>query len=101
MWIKRSFATLIKFMVDSNGLTDAQILMAMRCGVPAMGQLTGGNRPTFAERRNTLALGDSFERLPTGALLLKLLRGLINFVCGNYNGQIVKMGALPASAGPG
>lgn len=75
---KLSFAALLKFMVDSDGLTDGQIPMVVRCGGTAIGQLTGDTRPTLAERRNTLAHGDPFEGLPTGGLL-ELVRDLINF----------------------
>lgn len=75
---KRSFAALLKYMVESDGLTDAQIPMVTRCGGTAVGQLTGETRPTLAERRNTLAHGDPFEGLPTGGLL-ELVRDLINF----------------------
>lgn len=75
---KRSFAALLKYMVESDGLTDAQIPMVTRCGGTAVGQLTGETRPTLAERRNTLADGDPFEGLPTGGLL-ELVRDLINF----------------------
>ncbi|MGE3832635.1 MAG: hypothetical protein AB7F76_16715 [Parvibaculaceae bacterium] len=74
----RSFAALLKYMVESDGLTDAQIPMVTRCGGTAVGQLTGEIRPTLAERRNTLAHGDPFEGLPTGGLL-ELVRDLINF----------------------
>ncbi|WCP15259.1 hypothetical protein sphantq_03720 [Sphingobium sp. AntQ-1] len=97
---KRGFATLLKFMVDSDGLTDAQIPMVMRCGGTAVGQLTGETRPTLAERRNTLAHGDPFEGLPTGGLL-ELVRDLINFAYRDYVAEAAKMGALPASAGQG
>lgn len=97
---KRGFATLLKFMVDSDRLTDAQIPMVMRCGGTAIGQLTGATRPTLAERRNTLAHGDPFEGLPTGGLL-ELVRDLINFAYRDYVAEAAKMGALPASAGQG
>ena len=97
---KRNFATLLKYMVDSDGLTDAQIPMVMRCGGTAVGQLTGETRPTLAERRNTLAHGDPFEGLPTGGLL-ELVRDLINFAYRDYVAEAAKMGALPASAGQG
>lgn len=97
---KRSFATLLKYMVDSDGLTDAQIPMVMRCGGTAIGQLTGETRPTLAERRNTLAHGDPFEGLPTGGLL-ELVRDLINFAYRDYIAEAARMGALPASAGQG
>lgn len=97
---KRSFATLLKYMVDSDGLTDAQIPMVMGCGGTAIGQLTGETRPTLAERRNTLAHGDPFEGLPTGGLL-ELVRDLINFAYRDYIAKAARMGALPASAGQG
>lgn len=97
---KRNFATLLKYMVDSDGLTDAQIPMVMRCGGTAIGQLTGETRPTLAERRNTLAHGDPFEGLPTGGLL-ELVRDLINFAYRDYIAEAARMGALPASAGQG
>ena len=95
---KRNFATLLKYMVDSDGLTDAQIPMVMRCGGTAIGQLTGETRPTLAERRNTLAHGDPFEGLPTGGLL-ELVRDLINFAYRHYVAEAGKIGALPASVG--
>jgi hypothetical protein len=80
---RRSFAALLKFMVDSDGLTDAQIPMVVRCGGTAIGQLTGETHPTLAERRNSLAHGDPFDGLPTGGLL-ELVRDLINFVYRHY-----------------
>lgn len=95
---KRSFATLLKYIVDSDGLTDAQIPMVMRCGGTAISQLTGETRPTLAERRNTLAHGDPFDGLPTGGLL-ELVRDLINFAYRDYIAEAARMGALPASAG--
>ncbi len=95
---KRSFAALLKYMVDSDGLTDAQIPMVARCGGTAVGQLTGETRPTLAERRNTLAHGDPFEGLPTGGLL-ELVRDLINFAYRDYIAEAASLGAPPASAG--
>ena len=95
---KRSFAALLKFMVVSDGLTDAQIPMVVRCGGTAIGQLTGAARPTLAERRNTLAHGDPFEGLPTGGLL-ELVRDLINFVYRDYIAEAASPGVLPRLAG--
>lgn len=95
---KRSFAALLKYMVDSDGLTDAQIPMVVRCGGTVVGQLTGETRPTLAERRNTLAHGDPFEGLPTGGLL-ELVRDLINFAYREYIAEAATLGAPPASAG--
>jgi hypothetical protein len=93
---KRSFAALLKFMVDSDGLTDAQIPMVVRCGATAVGQLTGEPRPTLAERRNTLTHGDPFDGLPTGGLL-ELVRDLINFAYRGYIAEAASLGIQPAS----
>jgi hypothetical protein len=91
---KRNFAALLKFMVDSDGLTDAQIAMAVRCGGKVIGQLTGEIRPTLAERRNALAHGDPFDGLPTGGLL-ELVRDLINYA---YRHYIAESEGLSAAA---
>lgn len=80
---KRSFASLLRHMVEADGLSDAQIPMVTRCGGTAIGQLTGETHPTLAERRNTLAHGDPFDGLPTGGLL-ELVRDLINFAYRDY-----------------
>lgn len=89
---KRSLAALLKYMVEVDGLTDAQIPMVTRCGGTAVGQLTGMTRPTLAERRNTLAHGDPFEGLPTGGLL-ELVRDLINFAYRDYIAEAASVGA--------
>lgn len=80
---KPSFATLLKHMVNVDGLIDAEIPMVVGCHGTAIGQLTGEVRPTLAERRNSLAHGDPFEGLPTGGLL-ELARDLINYACRHY-----------------
>jgi hypothetical protein len=95
---KRSFASLLKYMIDADGLTDAQILMIVRCGGKALGQLTGETRPTLAERRNSLAHGDPFDGLPTGGLL-ELVRDLINFAYRHYIAEAASLGIPPATAG--
>jgi hypothetical protein len=95
---KRSFAGLLKYMVDADGLTDAQIPMVVRCGATALGQLTGDTRPTLAERRNSLAHGDPFDGLPTGGLL-ELVRDLINFAYRHYIAEAASLGTQPATAG--
>lgn len=87
---KRSFSTLLQHMVEADGLTDAQIPMSVRCGGKAIGQLTGENHPTLAERRNLLAHGDPFDGLPTGGLL-ELVRDLINYA---YRGFIAAAAAM-------
>lgn len=96
---KRSFAALLKYMVDVDGLTDAQIPMVVRCGGTALGQLTGEIHPTLAERRNALAHGDPFDGLPTGGLL-ELVRDLINFAYRHYIAEAANLGMQPTQAGP-
>lgn len=91
---KRGFAALLKYMVESDGLTDAQIPMIVRCGGNAVGQLTGDAQPTLAERRNKLAHGDPFDGLPTGGLL-ELARDLINFAYRHYIAEAASLGGLP------
>lgn len=93
---KRSFAALLKYMVDSDGLTDAQIPMVVRCGGSAVGQLIGETHPTLAERRNALAHGDPFDGLPTGGLL-ELVRDLINFAYRHYMAEAKFLQAVPLS----
>lgn len=95
---KRSFASLLKYMVDSDGLTDTQIPMVVRCGGTALGQLTGETHPTLAERRNSLAHGDPFDGLPTGGLL-ELVRDLINFAYRDYVAEAASLGIQPVTAG--
>ncbi len=51
---KRNFAALLKFMVESDGLTDDRIPMVGRCGGTAVGQLIGATHPTRAERQTPL-----------------------------------------------
>jgi hypothetical protein len=98
---KRSFAALLKYMVETDGLTDAQIPMVVRCGGTALGQLTGDTHPTLAERRNSLAHGDPFDGLPTGGLL-ELARDLINFAYRHYIAEAASLGiAIPRSTSPG
>ena len=95
---KRSFAALLTYMVEVDGLTDAQIPMVVRCGGTALGQLTGDTRPTLAERRNALAHGDPFDGLPTGGLL-ELARDLINFVYRHYIAEAAGLGLHPTMTG--
>jgi hypothetical protein len=94
----RSFAALLRYMVDTDGLTDAQIPMVVRCGGTALGQLKGETHPTLAERRNSLAHGDPFDGLPTGGLL-ELVRDLINFAYRHYIAEAASLGIQPATEG--
>jgi len=94
---KRSFATLLKFMVESDGLTDDRIPMIVRCGGTAVGQLIGATHPTLAERRNALAHGDPFDGLPTGGLL-ELVRDLINYAYRQYLAEAASLSTVPHPA---
>ena len=94
---KRSFAALLKFMVESDGLTDDRIPMVVRCGGTAVGQLIGNSHPTLAERRNALAHGDPFDGLPTGGLL-ELVRDLINYAYRHYLAEAASLSSVPRPA---
>lgn len=94
---KQSFAALLKFMVESDGLTDDRIPMVVRCGGTAVGQLTGATHPTLAERRNALAHGDPFDALPTGGLL-ELVRDLINYAYRRYLAEVASLSPVPHPA---
>lgn len=91
---KRSFAALLKFMVESDGLTDDRIPMIVRCGGTAVGQLIGATHPTLAERRNALAHGDPFDGFPTGGLL-ELVRDLINYAYRQYLAEAASLSLAP------
>jgi hypothetical protein len=94
---KRSFAALLKFMVESDGLTDDRIPMVVRCGGTAVGQLIGATHPTLAERRNALAHGDPFDGLSTGGLL-ELVRDLINYAYRQYLAEATSLSTVPHPA---
>ena len=65
----RSFAALLRHMVEADGLGDNQIPMIVRSGGTAVGQITGETRPSLSDLRNTMAPGDPFEGAPIGGLL--------------------------------
>lgn len=94
---KRSFAALLKFMVESDGLTDDRIPMIVRCGGTAVGQLIGATHPTLAERRNALAHGDPFDGLPAGGLP-ELVRDLINYAYRQYLAEAASLSRVPRPA---
>ena len=75
-----SFADLLKYMVDHDGLTEDLIPMNQRCGPPskALGMVTGETRPSLWDIRNDLAHGAPFRELPWAGLL-ELVRDLINY----------------------
>ena len=100
---QRSFAALLKHMVDGDGLTDVDIPMIARCGGTAVGQLTGTTKPTLADRRNALAHGDPFDGLPTSGLI-ELVRDLIDFAYRDYTKEgralgVVSHDTLPSVSG--
>ncbi len=90
---KRNFAALLKFMVESDGLTDDRIPMVGRCGGTAVGQLIGATHPTPAERRNALAHGDPFDGRPTAGLL-ELVRDLINCAYRYYLAEAARISSV-------
>ncbi len=94
---KRSFAALLKFIVESDGLTDDRIPLVVRCGGTAVGQLIGATHPTLAERRNAFAHGDPFDGLPTGGLI-ELVRDLINYAYRHYFAEAASLSSLPHPA---
>lgn len=86
---------LLEYLVDSDGLTDAQLPFTRRYGgsiIPVLrrsratrGESNSGNasRPTLAEIRNSLAHDDPFDGLPWSGLL-ELVRDLIEYAYRSY-----------------
>ena len=98
-----SFARLLQYIVEGDGLTDALLPMATRNGWAIVGNLyetddarkmrkgTGVVPPmTLAEVRNSAAHGYPFDGLPRGGLL-ELVRDLIEYA---YRGMIAELRAL-------
>jgi len=75
-----SFADLLKYMVERDGLTEEQIPINGRCGAPSkvIGRLTGEARPSLSDLRNESAHGAPFDGLPQAGLL-ELVRDLIGY----------------------
>lgn len=92
----RTFATLLKHMVDVDGLTDAHIPMIVRTGGTGIGFVTGKAKPSLSQRRNGMAHGDPFDGLPVGGLL-ELVRDLINYAYRDFiaNAPAWRMQVLP------
>lgn len=88
-----SFAHLLRYLVERDGLTDDKVPMNRRCGPPAtvVGRLTGAVRPSLAEIRNDLAHGYPFDGWPQAGLL-ELVRDLIEYA---YRDMIAQQGAPP------
>lgn len=87
-------ANLLRQMVEVDGLTDLRIIVIVRCGSSAVGQLTGATDPTLAQRRNSLAHGDPFDGMPVGGLL-ELVRDLRDEAYRGYIADAEKAG-LPS-----
>jgi hypothetical protein len=75
-----TFADLLKFMVERDGLSDDQVPMNQRCGPASkvIGRLTGEMRPSLSDMRNDLAHGAPIEGFPWAGLL-ELARDLIDY----------------------
>ena len=75
-----SFADLLKFMVERDGLTADQIAMNWRCGPASelISRLTGEMRPSLTDIRNDLAHGATSDGFPSAGLL-ELARDLIDY----------------------
>ena len=81
---KRSFATLLTYMVEADGLTDADIPVIVRCGGTAIGHLTGAHRTWLDPGGfNEATLGKAPVETPRRAM-------------GNLLGSAVRFG-LPGS----
>jgi len=80
---KRSFAALLKHMVEVDCLTDQQIPMIARYGGTAVERVRGSTKPSLADLRNSMAHGDLFDALPVGGLL-ELVRDLVVFAYRHY-----------------
>ena len=75
-----SFADLLKYMVNHDGLTEEQIPLNRRCGPPSsvLALLTGETTPSLVDIRNDLAHGAPFDGFPRAGLL-ELVRDIINY----------------------
>ena len=81
-----SFADLLKFMVERDGLTEDQVGINRRCGPTSkvIDRLTGESRPSLAEIRNDLAHGGPSDGFPSAGLL-EIARDLIDYAYRDYN----------------
>ena len=80
-WVEyTSFADLLKFMVERDGLTEDHIAINRRCGPTSkvIDRLTGERRPSLAEIRNDLAHGAPSDGF-LSAGLLEIARDLIDY----------------------
>jgi hypothetical protein len=78
-WGDYSFAALLRYMPEKDGLTDPIVPMNVRCGGGSVVDLlTGDRKPSLAQIRNDMAHGYPFDGLPWGGLL-ELVRDLITY----------------------
>lgn len=73
-----TFGQLLTFIVEVDGLTDANLPVVARCGGSAIGQLVGTVRPKLSDLRNNMAHGDPFEGPPICGLL-EVVRDVITY----------------------
>jgi hypothetical protein len=72
------FADLLRYMVEGDGLTEANFAMSRRYGGTIVPLLTGKQVPSLADIRNSSAHGDPFDGFPWSGLL-ELVRDLIEY----------------------
>lgn len=78
-WGDYSFAALLRYMPEKDGLTDTLFAMNRRCGAGSVVDLlTGAREPSLAQIRNDMAHGYPFDGLLRSGLL-ELVRDLIAY----------------------
>lgn len=93
-----AFGSMLKLLVEREGLTDADIPMIVRCGGSAIGRIDGSATPSLREIRNSLAHGAPFDGF-IHAGLIELARDLIEFAYRSYLAEaIARGGAIEAQA---
>jgi hypothetical protein len=94
-----SFGTLLRHMVESGALSDAQIPMVARYGGTVVGRVSGAIRPSLREIRNSLTHGDPFDGLPHPGLI-ELVRDLITFAYRHYLAEASALSGPAAGTKP-
>ena len=78
---RKAFGDLLRYMVEGDGLTDAQLPIVRKYGGSVIWLLDGSGHPSLAEIRNELAHGHPFDGMPRSGLL-ELTRDLIHYAYG-------------------
>jgi hypothetical protein len=93
-----SFADLLRYMVEHDGLTEDQVPMNKRCGPPSavISRITGDAEPSLADLRNDSAHGAPFDGFPQSGLL-ELVRDLIDYAYRDWP-LLVTSAAVPETA---